>query len=158
MSYYANLRDDLPSPHQRKRIIFYAAGLKVYGLLPHLLNRRLHGEFRSSTTSFLGGKILWPTQERNWTVIPYGQSPENVARLLIWLQSGVGFEWGIAGPDEWDEDILLPNVLRVPPAVWHPDGGGAAQEGFTRVLALPAGQLRGTVLGLLPQGGITDVE
>lgn len=150
MPYYADLQQDLPSPHTRKRVIFYAAGLKVYGLLPQLLSRRLHGEFRSSSTSFLGGKLMWPTQQRNWTVVPYAQSPENVARLLTWLQSGAGFEWGIAGPDEWDEDILLPNVLRVPPAVWHPDWSGAAQDGFVRMLALPAGQLRNTVLALLP--------
>lgn len=80
---------DLPSKRKPKRIIFYPDGLKIYGLLPYLLQRQLRGEFSSAW-------IKLNNDEDNFTVISYQQKPEHVQKLVDWLYEAAGFEWTIA--------------------------------------------------------------
>jgi len=134
--YYGDLYDDLPKASKCKRAVFYSRGLKVYGMLPHLLNRRLKGEFRSNHVANGPLQAIAPTLEANYTVVPYRQSPANTQRLMDWLLDGVGFEWAIASPQDWSQDILLGNAFQYPPKVWHPSPQGEQREGFARALAL----------------------
>ncbi len=86
-----DFENDIPSAEKTKKIIFYPNGLKIYGVLPYLLNRKLKGEFASS---------LLYEDESNFTVVGYQQKPEYVQTLVNWLYSGAGFEWAIAQPHE----------------------------------------------------------
>lgn len=138
--YRADLSRDLPMDWKPKRIVFYAQGLKIYGLIPHLLNRRLKGEFISNyfvqtSGMFRGAGMLAPTGEENYTVIGYSQRPEYVQFLLDWLYEGKGFEWAIAGPENFQDDIREWNAGKRPPETWVPaqeDQGW--REGFQLAL------------------------
>lgn len=131
MSYYANPQSDLPSPFRRKRVLFYALGLKIYGQIPYILSRRLRARFISNQIGFMGGRLAFPSGEENWTAVPYQQKPEVAEMLFAWLKEDAGFEWGIAR--EWDDDIHAPNAWRTPPHTWVP-GIEGMKEGFQRVL------------------------
>jgi hypothetical protein len=145
MTYYANLSNDLPAPYKRKRVIFYRQGLKVYGLLPYILNRKLKAQFFSGTVSCMGGTISMGSFESNWTAIPYTQSPENLKALLDWLYEDRGFEVALASREDWNDDIFSANVYRMPPHTWYPIGN-EAREGF---LQINSGMKRDDLIGLL---------
>lgn len=139
MNYRANLSRDIPSPGLPKRIVFYAQGLKIYGLLPHILNRRLKGEFISNVAMLSGwgrgAAIVAPTGEDNYTVIPYAQKPEHAAMLLDWLCEDRGFEWAIASPQHWNEAIREWNAYKRPPDVWVPSQSEQGwREGFQKAI------------------------
>jgi hypothetical protein len=124
--YSVDLYEDLPNPHKRKRVVFYCCGLKIYGHIPHLLKRRLKGEFLSNywihdSGAFRGHGIIAPTGEQNYTAIPYGQSPENARRLWDWLHEEAGFEWAIAGLQDYGVNIFEGNVAQWPPETWVPE-------------------------------------
>ena len=144
----ANMPADQPNMHTPKRVLFYAAGLKIYGLLPYLLNRRVRGQFRSNAHI----AAVFPTWERNYTIVPYQQTPEAAAALLDWLYADAGFEWGIA--EDWHAALLGANAFNDPPCVFHL-ANRAVHAGFSTVLR---GQPRhGDLLALVPgepmQGG-----
>lgn len=86
-----DFRADLPSEKKYKEIIFYPKHLKIYGILPYLLNRKVSGRFCSTISR---------CAEPNFTVITYNQSPEVVRELFEWLSEGVGFNWSIASYGE----------------------------------------------------------
>ena len=138
--YRANLAIDLPHKWKAKRIIFYQKGLKIYGLIPHLLNRRLKGEFISnhlviSQGAFRGAGFLAPSGEDNYTVIPYAQKPEHAEMLLSWLYDGSGFEWAIAGPENWQDNIQEWNAYRRCPSTWVPANNEQGwRAGFQKAL------------------------
>lgn len=139
MSYRANLSQDLPATWKLKRIIFYAQGLKIYGLIPHLLNRRLKGRFISNIAMFSGwgssSAIAAPTQEDNYTVIPYLQKPEHVQMLIDWLYEGKGFEWAIAAPENFHDNLRQWNAYKQPPSTWVPcQSEQGWREGFQKAL------------------------
>jgi hypothetical protein len=97
MTFYADPRQDLPAPHKQKRIIFYADGLKVYGAIPYVLQRRLKAKFYSNNAPGLfGGRLIAPTMESNYTVVPYQARHDVIEKLLNWLYADAGFKWGIA--------------------------------------------------------------
>jgi len=132
MAYYADLDSDLPSPHKRKRVIFYRQGLKIYGLLPFILQRQLKAKFFSGSIAAGGVLMSMGSFEPNWTAVPYTQSSENLTALLHWLFSERGFEVAIASEQDWDDDIFSANVYRMPPKTWFPFGS-EARQGFFQV-------------------------
>lgn len=121
MLYYADPRRDLPASWKQKRIIFYAQGLKIYGQIPYILQRRLQAKFISNSMGFMGGQISAPTLESNYTLIRYrredGQPHSEVAikALLDWLYDDKGFEWGVA--KNFYERLDLPNFWQWPAEV-----------------------------------------
>lgn len=129
MAYYADPRTDLPAAWRAKRVIFYALGLKVYGQIPYVLQRRLQAQFRSNSFSFLAGRLTLPTGERNYTVVPYrrddGERQPEAAldAFLAWLEADAGYEWAVAAEPDFNRRDLLEasNVLNHPPATWIPD-------------------------------------
>lgn len=139
MGYRADFSQDLPADWEPKRIIFYAQGLKVYGLLPHLLSRRLKGEFISNVAMLSGwargAAIAAPTGENNYTVIPYAQKPEHAAMLLDWLYAEAGFEWAIAASENWHDSIREWNAYKQPPSTWVPASNEQGwREGFQKAI------------------------
>lgn len=97
MTFYADSTQDLPTPHKQKRIVFYADGLKVYGVIPYILQRRLGAKFYSNNAPGLFGcRMIAPTMEHNYTVVPYRATSRAVKELLDWLYANAGFRWGIA--------------------------------------------------------------
>lgn len=152
MPFYADFREDIPSPHKPKRVIFYREGMKVYGLLPYILQRRLKAQFFSNAFSWGNAIIAAGSAEANWTSVPYTAPPEAVSALLDWLLADKGFEVALASPEDWDDDIFSANVFRMPPRTWFPLGkearagflrvaGGKVSRGeMRRLLALPAGR------------------
>ncbi len=120
MPYFAS-KDDLPVPWKVKRIIFYRRGLKVYGQIPYILQRRLQAKFVSNTASLWGAKIVAPTGEDNYTIIPYrredGQPHTDMAieSFLVWLYRDKGFEFGVAAPENFNDKLDLPNWWQSPP-------------------------------------------
>lgn len=120
MTYYANSSQDLPRPWKQKRIIFYAQGLKVYGQIPYILQRRLQGEFYSNNAPFMGCRIIAPTMEQNYTLVRYRRPNDSkchndiaLEALLDWLYTDKGFEWAIA--KDFYKRIDLPNFWNYPP-------------------------------------------
>lgn len=137
MSYRADLHRDLPSTRNPTRVIFYQQGLKVYGLLPYLINRKVKGEFYSNyyvhdSGWFAGSGIVAHTNEPNYTVVPYSQSPETAKLLWDWLHSDAGFEWAIASKQEFYRNICQANIANVEPETWCPIGN---PDGFARVMS-----------------------
>ena len=127
MAYYSSdLSTDLAKGRlSPKRIIFYQQGLKIYAVLPYLLNMRLKGQFISNYWvqeggAFSGVGIVAPTNEANYTAIPYSQSVENSQRLWDWLLADKGFEYAIAQAADFSFDIWKANVGQFPPKVWVP--------------------------------------
>jgi hypothetical protein len=120
MAFFANPQEDLPQPWKLKRIIFYAQGLKIYGQIPYVLQRRLQGEFYSNNAPFMGMRLIVPTFENNYTLVRYhrlkdGKRHSEIAleSLLDWLYSDEGFEWAIA--KDFFRQIDLPNFWNWPP-------------------------------------------
>lgn len=119
MTYYADPKNDLPQPWKQKRIIFYAQGLKIYGQIPYILQRRLQAEFYSNNASFMGARLIAPTMENNYTLVHYrradGQrhSDTILEALLDWLYNDKGFKWAIA--KDFFKRIDLPNFWNWPP-------------------------------------------
>ena len=145
MTYYADLSRDLPTPYERKRVVFYRQGLKVYGLLPYLLQRRLKAQFFSGSVNWGGVRISAGSFEQNWTAISYTQTSEALASLLDWLSSDAGFEVAIASREDFDDDIFSANIFRMPPKTWHPVGDKA----LPRFLRIHADMQRSEIAGLL---------
>lgn len=124
---YFATQEDQPQPWKRKRLIFYQSGIKVYGQIPYILQRRLQAEFISNESSFLGGRIVGPTAEKNYTFVPFRrgdgseQSPEAVQALLDWLLADAGCEYAIAEDGEFERrDLTLVNWFQAPPETWVP--------------------------------------
>ena len=123
-SYWANPQFDLPAPWKEKAIIFYAQGLKVYGQIPYLLQRRLQAEFYSNNAPIFGARIVAPSWERNYTVIPYRHKDGNphvqkaIKALLDWLYADKGFVWAIAM--DFHDNIKCWNAWRPKPETWAP--------------------------------------
>lgn len=145
MPFYADPQEDLPQPWKRKRIVFYAVGMKIYGQIPYILQRRLGAEFYSNNAPFLGGRLIAPTLERNYTVVPYHRddgtrhNDEILESLMGWLIEGEGFEWAIAGPRDFNKEIRRWNAWESPPDTWIPgekcnDAISAAMLGEIRPL------------------------
>lgn len=132
MTYYADLVHDLPTPYTVKRVIFYRRGLKVYGLLPYILQRKLKAQFFSGSIRWGNVRISAGSFESNWTAVPYNQSPEHVIALLNWLYSDRGFEVALAAQEDWDDNIFSGNVYRMPPSTWFPVGD-EQRSGFVQV-------------------------
>lgn len=154
MSFKCDFSQDIPQKWKPKRIIFYKRGLKIYGLLPHILNRRLKGEFYSnyyvqSAGAFRGHGTIAPAYELNYTVVPYTQKPEYANALLEWLSQDAGFEWAIASPRDFTKDLRDGTAFtQRDPETWVPaeneQGWG---KGFAKVLqGLPASAI-GQLLG-----------
>lgn len=150
MAFRCDPSQDLPQACNPKRIIFYDQGLKIYGVLPYLLNRRLKGEFYSnyyvhSSGAFCGHGMIAPAYEFNYTLVPYTQKPEHSKALLEWLWQDASFEWAIASPQDFNNDLRKgPAFSNRNPEVWVPaenkQGWG---EGFTKAMqGLPAGVIQ----------------
>lgn len=145
MSYRADLAHDTPSVTKKKRIIFYRGGLKIYGLLPYILQKKLKAQFFSNTPVGGGVMMLLPSHEDNWTAVPYDQSPERLQSLLDWLYSDAGFEVALASRESWEDDIFSANIMNHPPSVWFPLG----QDTHKGFLQIQAGMTRFDIAGLL---------
>ena len=124
--YFANSNDQ-PQAWKAKRLIFYQVGIKIYGQIPYILQKRLGATFISSESSFMGGRIIGPTFEDNYTIVPYRRSdgteqkPEAINALLDWLLSDRGCEYTIAIAGEFERsDLLRVNWLQMPPETWTP--------------------------------------
>lgn len=130
---------DLPDDYKPKLVVVYAAGLKIYGCLPYLLQRRLQARFNSNEISSGGLRIFGPSWEPNYTVIPWrrddGQphSPEILQSLADWLQSGKGFTWVVAAQENF-YDRLDANFFRSRPEVWQPESAQADPQGLLALL------------------------
>jgi len=103
MAFYADTGRDLPAPWKPKQIIFYAEGLKVYGQIPYIHQRRLNARFYSNNAEiFGGGRLIAPSMEANYTVVPYRRAdgrqhkPDAIGAFFDWLFSDKGFEWAFA--------------------------------------------------------------
>lgn len=145
MSFYADPRQDLPSPIKPKRVIFYAQGLKIYGQIPYILARRLGAKFYSNNMPILGsGRIIAPSGEPNYTVVPYrredGQlhSEKTMKALLEWLKAGKGFEWAVADEAEFFNNICTWTAWNRPPKTWVPGNGTSDDE----ILPMLSGHLQ----------------
>lgn len=152
MPYRCN-SNDLPASWKAKNIIFYAQGLKIYGVLPYLLHRRLKAEFYSNygvpAGTFRGGGIIAPAVESNYTFVPYNQSPELIKALYEWLMKGkMGLYWAIAV--EFEQNIRCSTAFSSrSPEVWSPacnDEGW--QEGFSQAMqGLPPNAIQNLLEG-----------
>jgi hypothetical protein len=137
MNYYANPQNDLPAPWKVKRLVFYAMGLKVYGQIPYILQRRLKAQFISNHASTGMGSIFWPAAESNYTLIPFRQAdgrPHGEATLKAffdWLYTDKGFEFAIAGEKDFYKDIRSIDMWE-----WPPELRPATSEDRTLVLKL----------------------
>ena len=126
MTNFADPREDLPAPWKPKRIIFYAQGLKIYGQIPYILQRRLRAEFISNSVGIMGARLTGPTMERNYTLVRYrrkgdqSHSSATLEALLDWLYADKGFEWAIAL--DYYKRIDLPNLFNFPAEAWMPGG------------------------------------
>ena len=127
---YADPHNDLPASWRQKRVIFYQQGLKIYGQIPYLLQRRLQATFVSNVVSTRMSVIAAPTGEDNYTLVPYRRSDgtshrlENIEALMDWLYGDSGFEWSIAVPGEYERrDLLTANWFNRPPETWLPAEG-----------------------------------
>jgi hypothetical protein len=146
MAFRCDPPQDLPTVWKPKRIIFYAQGLKIYGVLPYLLNRRLKGEFYSNhfvqgSGAFRGMGMIAPAYECNYTVIPHTQKPEHAKALLEWLSQDAGIEWAIASPQDFNLNIRCSTAFSDRhPEVWVPvENDQGWSEGFTQAMqGLPA--------------------
>lgn len=125
MSFYADPGRDLPAPWKLKRVLFYRDGMKIYGQIPYILQRKLRAKFYSNNAPiFGGGRIVGPTLERNYTVVPYRRADgrphrqEALSDLFDWLWTDKGFEWAIAV--DWHKQIEGWNVFNVPPETFVP--------------------------------------
>lgn len=113
---------DLPAPWKPKLAVVYAAGLKIYGCLPYLLQRRLQARFNSSEVGGGGMRVFGPTWEPNYTIVPWRRddgalhSPENLKALIQWLESGKGYIWVIAGPENFNDRLDTPWGRHLPEA------------------------------------------
>jgi len=136
MPYYADLSNDLPAPYKRKRVIFYRQGLKIYGLLPYILQRKLKAQFFSGTVSWGNVRISAGSLEENWTAVSYASVREYMDALLDWLSSDPGFEVAIASRDDWEDSIFSANVFRYPPKTWYPMDG-EIKKGFLQIVEKP---------------------
>ena len=123
--YYADPARDLPSTIKPKQCIFYAEGLKIYGQIPYILQRKLGAKFYSNeTTIFGGGRLLAPTREPNYTVVAYRRiddrphSEAALKALFDWLYADAGFEWAFAV--EFRRSIRQWNALNPEPATVAP--------------------------------------
>ena len=121
----------------KKKVIIYARGLKIYGQIPFLLQRRLQGRFISNHVGFMGGSLIFPTMESNYTYIPWRRpdgrkhSDKAVSALLEWLLSGSGYSWAIANKRHFYDPIDEgPNFASEPPDVWTPGELKKLQELF----------------------------
>jgi hypothetical protein len=141
MSFRCDFSQDIPTKGKLKRIIFYARELKIYGLLPHILNRRLKGEFYSnsyvhSSGAFRGTGMIAPAYESNYTVVPYTQKPEQSKALHEWLMQDAGFEWAIASAQDFYADLRHGTAFSDrDPEVWVPaENKEGWSEGFSKVM------------------------
>ena len=113
---------DLPDDYKPKLVVVYAAGLKIYGCLPYLLQRRLQARFNSSEVGGGGMRVFGPTWEPNYTIVPWRRddgalhSPENLKALIQWLESGKGYIWVIAGPENFNDRLDTPWGRHLPEA------------------------------------------
>lgn len=103
-------------------MVFYAEELKVYGQIPYILQRRLGAKFISNEGSiFGGGRIMAPTGEKNYTIVPYRRpdgrphTDKALEKFFDWLYEGKGFKWAIAGPQNFYDQLDLINWWNVPP-------------------------------------------
>jgi hypothetical protein len=150
MAFRCDPPQDLPQAWKPKRIIFYDQGLKVYGVLPYFLNRRLEGEFYSncyvhSSGAFRGHGMIAPAYESNYTLVPYTQKQEYAKALLEWLSQDTGFEWAIASPRDFNIDLRHGTAFtQRNPEVWVPAQNEQGwSEGFTKAMqGLPAGAIQ----------------
>lgn len=126
MTYYADPSKDLPVPWKSKRIVIYAQGLKIYGQIPYILQRRLQAQFISNSMSCLGSRIVAPSGEDNYTIIPWrrvdGEQHTITAMdaLLDWLYTDKGFEVAVATRRYFYDRLDLPNMWQSPPHVFIP--------------------------------------
>lgn len=99
--------EDFPSRFQPTRVLIYAAGLKIYGMIPHLLAKRLSAEFHSRVV----GAITLPSAERNFTFVPYRRpdgsrhSQAAIDALVDFLRQGGGFEMALAEGEEFHNPL-----------------------------------------------------
>lgn len=121
MAYYANPRADLPASWKTKRLVFYAMGLKVYGQMPYILQRKLRARFISNHFGGAGGEVWWPAAESNYTLVSYRRpdgSPHSAEVLMTffdWLYADKGFEFAIAGEKSFYQDIRSIAIYEWPP-------------------------------------------
>jgi hypothetical protein len=147
MAFRCDPPQDLHQVWKSKRIIFYAQGLKIYGVLPYILNRRLKGKFYSnyyvhSSGAFRGHGMIAPAYELNYTVVPYTQKPDYAKALLEWLWQDAGFEWAIASPRDFRNELRHGTAFSSrDPEIWVPAQNETGwSEGFEKAMqGLPAG-------------------
>jgi len=144
MTYYCEPAQDLPAAWKPKRIIFYRQGIKIYGAIPYLLQRRLHAEFISNNVgSIRGARIIAPTGEANYTLVRYHRengrphSEPALQALLDWLYADKGFEWSIAAPEHWRDRLDQPNWWQSPPRTFVPAEATEAMKFMGWLLAGP---------------------
>lgn len=131
--YYADPARDLPAPWKPKKCVFYAEGLKIYGQIPYILQLALEAEFYSNDTSiFGGGRLIGPTQEPNYTVVPYRRAngrphrESSLKALFDWLYADRGFEWAFAA--EFWRHIREWNLFNSEPEIFVPGTPEQRQE------------------------------
>lgn len=128
MTYYADPSSDLPAAWKQKRVVIYAQGLKIYGQIPYILQRRLKAEFYSNHSVGHSLSIIAPTMESNYTVVQWKRgdgnchSPKILESLIDWLYEGKGFTIGIATREFFYDRLDGPNVFQIPPTTFVPGG------------------------------------
>lgn len=143
MTYYCDPAEDLPAPWKPKRVVFYRQGIKLYGAIPYILQRRLDAEFISNNASALGTRIIAPTGEANYTLVRYQRAngrPHSQAALqalLDWLYADKGFEWSIATPEYFNDRLDLPNWWQSPPRTFVPAEAAEAAKFMGWLIAGP---------------------
>jgi hypothetical protein len=94
---------DLPHPRTAKRTVWYAGCLKIYGLIPWILTRRLQETIVDDT-----GGISEPC----YTLVAYQQPAPAVDALLSWLTADAGFVWTVTrGFFQPHEHVLSQGVI-----------------------------------------------
>ncbi len=132
--------DDIPSPYKPKLAVVYAQGLKIYGAIPYLLTKRLQARFISREIGgFLGGRIIGPASEPNYTIVPWRRedgalhTPEALQALMRWLESGKGYVWVIAGPENFNDRLDTPWGRHLPKA-FQPIDAHSDSEGLLALM------------------------
>jgi hypothetical protein len=124
--------EDYIAAFQRKKIVFYAVGLKIYGQLPHKINRLVGGAFRSNQTA----TMRFPTGERNYTMVRFDLSAEAAEALWAWLHADAGFQWAVAQEAFYASAHYLygNNAYKHPPAFCWKHASRIQRSSFIKIM------------------------
>jgi hypothetical protein len=99
-----NFNQDISTAGKQKNILFHPKALKVYGVVPYILGKKLKAQF-------FGNWLQDSHTEPNFTVIKYQQKQEHIQALTDWLYADTSFKWAITDDVLWDRPSYPPDTI-----------------------------------------------